>query len=208
MKKIFLLALITVIFISGCTQTIGGDRDSHGCLGPAGFSFDDELKVCARSWETIDVNQRNAIKIAAEDLEQYGLTLDSINTYELTRECRGCYVVYFTNPDYEQFIVTLENWQIVENKYTEVHAYHILVSTKEEADTIKKELDAGGNFQELAKDFSTCPSGVNGGDLGWFGKGMMIQEFEDAVFALNVNEISEPVQTQFGWHIILVIAKR
>lgn len=85
---------------------------------------------------------------------------------------------------------------------TEYHAAHILLATKEEAAAVKAELDAGADFATLAQDRSTGPSGPNGGDLGWFGPGMMVQPFEDAVIALQAGEVSDPVETQFGWHVI------
>lgn len=83
-----------------------------------------------------------------------------------------------------------------------IRASHILVETLEEASALKTELDNGADFAELAAKHSKCPSGASGGDLRYFGKGMMVKPFEDAAFALKKGEISEPVQTQFGWHLI------
>ncbi|MGN6304654.1 MAG: peptidylprolyl isomerase [Mesorhizobium sp.] len=92
----------------------------------------------------------------------------------------------------------------------EVHARHILVKTKEEADAIIKELDGGAKFEELANKHTTDPSGkTSGGDLGWFGPGQMVPEFEKAAMALEPGSYTkEPVQTQFGWHVIKVEDKR
>ncbi|MGE4325966.1 MAG: peptidylprolyl isomerase [Pseudodonghicola sp.] len=90
----------------------------------------------------------------------------------------------------------------------EYNASHILVETEDEAKAIRKELDDGADFAELAKTKSTGPSGPNGGELGWFSKGMMVPEFEDAVMALKPGEVSEPVQTQFGWHIVKLNEER
>ena len=92
----------------------------------------------------------------------------------------------------------------------EVRARHILVKTKEEADAIVKQLDGGANFEEIAKEKSGDPgSGAQGGDLGWFGAGQMVPEFEKAAFALEPGAYTkEPVQSQFGWHIIKVEDKR
>lgn len=84
----------------------------------------------------------------------------------------------------------------------EFNAAHILVGTEEEAQEILAELTGGAAFADLAKTRSTGPSGPNGGDLGWFGPGMMVPPFEEAVLAMEPGEISEPVQTQFGWHVI------
>lgn len=85
---------------------------------------------------------------------------------------------------------------------TEYDASHILVVSEEEAIEIVAELGDGADFAELALARSEGPSGVHGGGLGWFGKGAMVPEFEDAVAALEPGEISEPVRTEFGWHVI------
>lgn len=91
----------------------------------------------------------------------------------------------------------------------ELNARHILVEDEETAKEIKAKLDAGEDFAELAKEFSTDPgSGAKGGDLGWFTVGMMVPEFNDAAYALKVDEISEPVQSEHGFHIIQVTEKR
>ena len=84
----------------------------------------------------------------------------------------------------------------------EYNASHILVETQEEAAEIVEELEGGADFAEVAQERSTGPSGPNGGQLGWFGAGMMVPEFQAAVEELEVGAISEPVQTQFGWHVI------
>lgn len=90
----------------------------------------------------------------------------------------------------------------------QVHARHILVATKEDADAIKTELAAGKPFEILAMEKSTDPSAKqNGGDLGFFQRGQMVKPFEDAAFAMNVGDISEPVESQFGFHIIKVEEK-
>ncbi|EAR53012.1 PpiC-type peptidyl-prolyl cis-trans isomerase [Oceanicola granulosus HTCC2516] len=86
---------------------------------------------------------------------------------------------------------------------TEYNASHILVETEEEAVALTEQARAeGADFAELARENSTGPSGPAGGELGWFGEGMMVQEFYDAVVALEPGDVSEPVQTQFGWHVI------
>jgi peptidyl-prolyl cis-trans isomerase C len=92
----------------------------------------------------------------------------------------------------------------------EISAAHILVPTEEEANAIKAELDAGGDFAAIAKEKSIDPgSGANGGELGFFGKGMMVPQFEEAAFALTEpGQVSAPVQSQFGWHIIKLAEKR
>lgn len=86
----------------------------------------------------------------------------------------------------------------------EYNASHILVETEETANSLVTELDSGADFAELAKNKSTGPSGPRGGQLGWFGEGAMVPQFEEAVKGLEVGAISKPIQTQFGWHVILL----
>jgi len=83
-----------------------------------------------------------------------------------------------------------------------VTASHILIDTLEKAEEIYKEINAGLDFAEAAQKYSSCPSKNSGGNLGKFGKGQMVAEFENAVFAMNVGDISSPVKTQFGYHLI------
>ncbi|MCU0815839.1 MAG: peptidylprolyl isomerase [Cypionkella sp.] len=91
----------------------------------------------------------------------------------------------------------------------EYNAAHILVETEEKANELKAQIEGGADFAELAKANSTdVGSGANGGDLGWFGKGMMVQPFEEAVIAAEAGKVSGPVQSQFGWHLILVKESR
>jgi peptidyl-prolyl cis-trans isomerase C len=92
----------------------------------------------------------------------------------------------------------------------EIHARHILVKSKEEAENIIKQLDGGADFQKLANEHTSDPSGkTSGGDLGYFGQGQMVPEFEKAATALEVGAYTkEPIQTQFGWHVIKLEDKR
>ncbi len=90
----------------------------------------------------------------------------------------------------------------------EVRASHILVNNPQQIDKILYELNQGKDFGELAKKYSACPSRDQGGDFGFFGKGQMVKEFEDAAFSLEVGKLSKPVKTQFGYHIIKVTGKK
>ncbi len=85
---------------------------------------------------------------------------------------------------------------------SKIKARHILVEQQFEAEDILKKIGDGSTFENMAMKFSKCPSGQRGGDLGEFGKGRMVPAFEEAAFALNVNEVSKPVRTQFGYHLI------
>ena len=96
-----------------------------------------------------------------------------------------------------------------ESAREEIKARHILVASEAEAKAIIAELNSGADFVSLAKEKSTGPSGPNGGDLGYFARGAMVPSFENAAFALSVgSHSSEPVQTQFGWHIIKLEDKK
>jgi len=90
---------------------------------------------------------------------------------------------------------------------TEVRASHILVDDEPTAKKILKQVNPI-NFPSLAKKFSTCPSAENGGDLGWFGQGQMVKEFEQVAFKLKPGAISDAVKTEFGYHIIMCTDKR
>jgi len=90
----------------------------------------------------------------------------------------------------------------------EVHARHILVETEDEAKAVKAELDKGADFAELAKKKSKDPGASDGGDLGFFTKDQMVPEFSEVAFKLEPGKISDPVKSQFGWHIIKVEEKR
>ncbi len=91
----------------------------------------------------------------------------------------------------------------------EVRASHILVKNRSDAVKIKKDIENGKiTFEDAARQYSLCPSGQNGGDLGFFNRKQMVQQFADTAFDLKVGEISDPVGTKFGWHIIKTTAKR
>jgi hypothetical protein len=84
----------------------------------------------------------------------------------------------------------------------QIRASHILCQEEETVRNLHRQLTEGADFSTLAKEHSMCPSKLNGGDLGMFTEGMMVKPFEDASFALQVGQLSEPIQTNFGWHLI------
>ena len=83
-------------------------------------------------------------------------------------------------------------------------ASHILVNSKSEAIQVKQNISKLKEFQQMARKKSTCPSSQKGGDLGWFRKGMMVKEFDDAVWNIPLSTTSEPIKSQFGYHLIWV----
>jgi len=86
-------------------------------------------------------------------------------------------------------------------------ARHILVSSEDKCNALKAEIEAGADFGDIAKQHSTCPSGQSGGDLGEFGPGMMVPEFDKVVFSADVNTVQGPVKTQFGYHLLEVTSR-
>lgn len=101
-----------------------------------------------------------------------------------------------------------QDWLKANPPGEERQARHILVAGEAEANTARGRLVAGEDFVALAKELSTGPSATNGGDLGWFAKGRMVPEFEQIAYQLTINEISKPVQTKFGWHVIQLVGIR
>lgn len=86
-------------------------------------------------------------------------------------------------------------------------ARHILVATQAECERLKTEIEGGADFAELAKAHSKCPSGKRGGDLGEFGPGQMVPEFDRVVFSAEVGKVQGPVKTQFGYHLLEVVSR-
>ena len=106
------------------------------------------------------------------------------------------------------FVILMTSTVFAYQDIKQVRASHILVKTRAEAIQIRKAIDDGASFEEYAREYSLCPSGQKGGDLGYFGRGMMVPEFEIPSFKEPVGTVTEPIQTQFGWHLIHVIDKK
>jgi len=86
-------------------------------------------------------------------------------------------------------------------------ARHILVDTAEQCEDLKKQIADGADFADIAQQHSSCPSGKNGGDLGEFGQGMMVPEFDQVVFNDELNTVHGPIQTQFGYHLLEITSR-
>ena len=115
--------------------------------------------------------------------------------------------ITFAADDFESIEISPVKLVILEPvKY--VSAGHILVPTYDEAVALKKRIDNGESFEKLARQYSKCPSAQRGGALGSFGRGQMVKPFENAAFNLKVGEVSEPVKTEFGWHLIKVYNRK
>jgi len=88
-----------------------------------------------------------------------------------------------------------------------VHARHILVESEAEAQEIKRQIESGADFSELARQHSQCPSSEEGGDLGEFGPGEMVREFDNVVFRADMGQMHGPVKTEFGYHVIEILSR-
>ncbi|MBB3232730.1 peptidylprolyl isomerase [Halomonas stenophila] len=86
-------------------------------------------------------------------------------------------------------------------------ARHILVSSEQQCQALKAEIEGGRDFAEVAREHSQCPSGQQGGDLGSFGPGQMVPEFDKVVFSAELNKVQGPVKTQFGYHLLEVTSR-
>ncbi|QDL92039.1 peptidylprolyl isomerase [Paroceanicella profunda] len=146
--------------------------------------------LLAKAGEEEGLDQTDGVKLAVENARRDAiagaLIRKSIDETVTDEAVKAAYDAQVANLPEEQ----------------EINASHILVETEDEAKEIKAELDGGADFATLAKDKSTGPSGPQGGELGWFGKGQMVPAFEEVAFGLEKGQVSDPVQTQFGWHVI------
>lgn len=86
-------------------------------------------------------------------------------------------------------------------------ARHILVETEQECEDLKTQIEAGADFEDVAKEHSKCPSGQSGGSLGEFSPGQMVEEFDDVVFSAEIDKVHGPIQTQFGFHLIEITSR-
>lgn len=171
-----------------------------------------ETEVLAQKYKVTDKDVKDEIeslkkKYPSEEEFKAALAQNNVNTKEqLDKLAKGSLLrfkalsdgVKVTDKDLQAF------YEQNKDKYLTIDASHILVEKQDEAEKILKELKGGAKFDELAKKYSKDGSAIKGGELGTFGKGSMVKEFEDAAFALKENEMSNVVKTQFGYHIIKV----
>ena len=196
--------------------TIGDMQITEADLGFAAEDLQQQLQqIPVEERRAFLVNVLIDMKVMAKAARDAGMANDDIYKRRISYlEDRTLRRDYFTDKvaaaitedsvkaAYDEFV---KNFAPAE----EVHARHILVATEEEAKAVKAELDGGKPFEVLAMEKTTDPSGKqNGGDLGFFQKGMMVPEFEAVAFTLEPGQVSDPVQSQFGWHIIKVEEKR
>ncbi len=156
-----------------------------------------DMKVMAKAAKADGLADTDLFKRRLQYLEERALRRDYF-----TQKVAAAVTEETVKAAYDQYV---KDFKPVE----EVRARHILVATEDEAKAVKAELEGGKPFEVLAMEKTTDPSGKqNGGDLGFFSKGMMVPEFEAVAFTLEPGKISDPVKSQFGWHIIKVEEKR
>ncbi|SOC84385.1 peptidyl-prolyl cis-trans isomerase C [Ensifer adhaerens] len=224
-QKMLFAALVAAVGLSGAAYAADtdpvvakvGDQEIHQSdidlgianLDPQLAQLPDDQKKLAALSAAIDV--KAIAKVAEADgldkTDDFKKRLEFLRERELHNAYFRKYVVNTVTDDEIKARYDAEIKKIPPQE--EIHARHILVKTEDEAKAIIKELDAGKDFAELAKEKSSDPNKSEGGDLGYFGKGRMVKEFEDAAFALNKGEYTKtPVKTQFGYHVIKVEDKR
>jgi len=196
--------------------TVGGKQITEGDLGLAAEDIGQQLQqVPPAQQRAFLLSVLIDMKVMAEAARENGLDQSAeFKSRAVFLEDKALRRLFFAEKIANA--VTPETVKATYDKYVadfqpveEVHARHILVATEEEAKAVKADLDAGKPFEVEAMAKTTDPSGKqNGGDLGFFSKGQMVPEFETAAFMLEVGKVSDPVQSQFGWHIIKVEEKR
>lgn len=166
-------------------------------------------KEINKSFEEIKARYESEEKFN-EDLKQNNLTVDEVKE-NIKKQMATQNFVNSKNEKISKLKPTDDDLEKIYNnnlsQYNTVRASHILVDTKKQAKDIKDRLKKGESFEDLAKEFSKCPSKEKGGDLGFFNVSQNVKEFSIVAFNLKVDEISEPVETEFGWHIIKVTDK-
>ncbi|PFA63016.1 foldase [Bacillus sp. AFS015802] len=163
--------------------------------------IDEELKNIKGQYDS-DEAFKEALASSGTSLES---VKENIRTFLLTEKLLKDRVTITDDQIKEYFEANKDTFAQAE----QVEASHILVKDEKTANEVKAKLDDGGDFAELAKKYSTDTSNAeSGGELGYFGKGEMVQAFDDKTFSMKKGEISEPVKTEFGYHIIKVTGKK
>lgn len=171
------------------------------------FQTEQGKKQLVEQLISFELMNKFAKEIKLDESEEYKEAINNIAKEVLASMVINKTLQEVTVTDEEVKNYYNENKEAFEEPAT-VSAKHILVSTEEEAKKAKNEILSGEiSFEDAAKKYSSCPSKEQGGNLGSFSKGMMVPEFEKAAFELEIGTVSEPVQTQFGYHLIKVDAK-
>ncbi len=175
-----------------------------------GLAAQQNINVTSEEDKKELVNELVARQLIVEDAMASGLT----ETEEFKKMYREFVLNYSLNQLFKTMTVSEEDalayYTEHQDQFKEptIRASHILVATEEEANELVKALEEGTSFEELAAEKSSCPSSARGGDLGEFGRGQMVPEFEQVAFELEVGQVSGIVPTQFGFHVIKLTDKK
>jgi peptidyl-prolyl cis-trans isomerase C len=217
-----LLALLFLFFSS--TQLVGEEYKSGLVLAEVNgknITLDHIIAAVAKlpsEYNTLEANYLldgvlNQI-VKQEIMAQILDTSEKFIEVSLENEIRSIRAKYSIEklmegfPANDQLLAAYETATETIQSLEEFNASHILVESEKEALSILNLLKTGSDFSKLAQEKSTGPSGPNGGQLGWFGPGQMVPEFEAAVLVLEIGRISQPVKTQFGWHLVKLNDRR
>lgn len=229
LATIFLSAsiLTNIAFAANSDRTLatykGGEVRESQLMEQIKPALDMNPSTKGKNFDDLDSNMQETIVkgfINAKLLEQEGKNVGIESTPEFQDKLNKTKSQLIYQELIQRHLKANVNDKMIDSEYDklvsnlkgkeEVQVSHILVKEEEEAKEIKKKLNKNGkNFEALAKEFSIDEgSKANGGEIGFVMKGMLVPEFEDKALSMKINEISEPVKTQFGWHIIKVLKKR
>jgi peptidyl-prolyl cis-trans isomerase C len=167
------------------------------------FTTDEGQKQLLEQMIAWELLSNHAIESGVEETEEFKIQLDEARRAILTQSAIQNAISSVSVNEEEIKEYYNENKEAF-NEGEQVSARHILVDSLDKAQEIIEKINDGMTFSDAARMFSSCPSKDQGGSLGYFGRGMMVPEFEDAAFTLEKGVISQPVKTQFGYHIIIV----
>lgn len=171
------------------------------------FSSEDGKKKLLDELINQEIFHLEAINQGMDQEDEFKLRLEEMKKHHLTQYAINKILDNITVEEGEIHSYYNKNKDLYKTEES-VQASHILVDSEEKAQEILKEINEGLAFEEAAKNYSKCPSSANGGDLGFFTRGQMVPEFENAAFTLENGEISAPVATDFGYHIIKTVDKK
>lgn len=231
MKKIATILLsasilTNIAFAANGDKTLatykGGEVKESQLMEQIKPAMDLNPSIKGKNFDELDSNtQETLVKgyINAKLLEQEGKNNGLESTPDFQEKLNKAKSQLIYQELIQRYLKANVNDQMIDSEYDklvanlkgkeEVKVSHILVENEEKAKEVKKKLSKGGKFAALAKEYSKDEgSKANGGEIGFIMKGMLVPEFEDKALSMKVNEISDPVKTQFGWHIIKVLDKR